>query len=45
MHLYRKLTTFPFDIAVTHLMLGGGVGGPPAIVQDCVVEAGVAPSP
>lgn len=33
--------TFPFDISVTHLELGGGVGCAPGLVQDRVVEAGV----
>lgn len=28
-------------MAVTHLELGGGVGGAPGLVQDRVVEAGV----
>lgn len=32
-------------MAVTHLELGGGVGGTPGLVQDCVVEAGVTPFP
>lgn len=32
-------------MAVAHLQLGGGVGGAPGLVQDCVVEAGVTPSP
>lgn len=40
-----KAATFPFDVAVAHLELGGGVGGAPGLVQHCVVEAGVAPAP
>lgn len=32
-------------MAVTHLVLGGGVGGTPGLVQDFVVEAGVTPFP
>lgn len=33
--------TFPFDVSVAHLELGGGVGCAPGLVQDRVVEAGV----
>lgn len=33
--------TFPFDVSVAHLELGGGVGCAPGLVQNRVVEAGV----
>lgn len=40
-----EASTFPFDVAVAHLELAGGVGGAPGLVQDCVVEAGVTTAP
>lgn len=33
--------TFPFDLSVAHLELGGGVGCTPGLVHNCVVEAWV----
>lgn len=40
--LYANLgLTFPFDLSVAHLELGGGVGCTPGLVQNRVVEAGV----
>lgn len=37
----KRSLTFPFDVAVTHLELGGGVARAPGLVQDRVVEARV----